>query len=215
MTSGRTERRVGRPVVRPSALLPLGLPLGLPLVLIASLAARPAGAQAQCGVRNPGNGQMRDCTARVTVTMQLSMLATLSLSTASTSLTDGAPPSVVFAAARDTGYVVTGPRMQVLANRPVQVTVVNEPVFQGPVAKPASDVALGVTTVGASCAAAPMLPLATAPIVAQTAAPRVLLTTGATTAGVQRQVCFRVWWRVASDAPGRYTLPLEVSLTAP
>jgi hypothetical protein len=61
----------------------------------------------------------------------------------------------------------------------------------------------------------PTTPLATTPLAAQQASPRLLFQSSAPVSSATRQLCFRVWWRFAADAPGSYTLPLTVSTTAP
>ena len=173
-------------------------------------------AQPSCGVQNPGNNQVRSCTVTLSTTLQLLAQATLSLSSATTDIAGGAPATdAVFVAAGDTGLVVVGPQFRVQSNRGVSVTLVNQPQFTGPWAKPASDVHLGVSNTLSSCAGVGMTPLSTSPLGIQQGAPRILLTSATAVSSVTRQLCLRVWWRFATDIPGSYSLPLTLSVTAP
>jgi len=180
------------------------------------LAPSGAGAQTRCVVPNPPSGQARTCTVRLTGTLVLPGLVEVRLSSSATNIA-GAPVATdaTFQAAADTGLVVVGPTLQVRSTGAVSVTLVNAPTFSGPVPKPASDVHLGVSSSVGGCGGVPTTPLATTPLAAQQASPRLLFQSSAPVSSATRQLCFRVWWRFASDAPGSYTLPLTVSTTAP
>ncbi len=185
----------------------------LPLVL---LAAATGGAQVACSTTHPGNRQTRSCTVVLSASLQLPAQATLTLERSSTDLTGGSPlTGTRFQAAADTGLLIVGPAMSVVANRGISVTLVNAPQFQGPGTKPASDVQLGVGSVRNVCGGVPLSPLSTSPEAVQRNAPRVLLRSSTPLNATLRQLCLRVWWRYASDPPGSYSLPLTISITAP
>jgi hypothetical protein len=185
----------------------------LPLLL--ALGAR-AEAQSACTVPNPPGGQSRTCSVTLRGTLSLPGIVDVRLSTSATNIA-GAPVATdaTFRAAGDTGLVVVGPLLAVRSTGAVSVTLVNAPTFTGPAPKPASDVHLGVSATTGVCGGIAMSPLATTPIAVQQGAPRPLFQSTAAVTGVTRQLCFRVWWRFATDAPGSYTLPLTVSTTAP
>lgn len=209
--SGRTPLRArvrarGR-VVRWCALV---------LVTLLSGVVTRAAAQTTCSVANPPSGQSRVCSVTLRGTLSLPGIVDVRLSTSTTNIA-GAPVATdaTFRAAGDTGIVVTGPLLEVRSSGAVSVTLVNAPTFTGPVPKPASDVHLGVSTVTGVCGGVAMSALATTPVAVQQASPRLLFRSSVAVTSATRQLCFRVWWRFASDAPGNYTLPLTVSTTAP
>ncbi len=185
-------------------------------VLVASTALS-LGAQTSCSVPQVGRRQTRTCSVTLSTTLQIGANALLTLSHGTTNVFNTAAMSAdaAFRAAADTGLRVMGPTFRVSATRAVSVTVANAPTFNGPVAKSAADVSLGVSPVPNVCSGASMLPLSSAPMAVQQAAPRVLMQSNAPSNNVVRQVCFRVFWRYASDPPGTYGLPLTFSLTAP
>ncbi len=185
-------------------------------VLSGCLIAAPISAQTACSVPNPGNRQTRSCTVTLSATLRLPVQTQVSLSTSSTNIAGGAPATdQIFSVASDTGLVVIGPLLQVLSNRGVSVTLVNAPQFTAPGFKPASDVRLGVTSSPSVCAGVPTSPLSVSPVAVQQSAPRVLFQSAAAVSNAQRRLCFRVFWRYATDGPGAYSLPLTISVTAP
>jgi hypothetical protein len=175
-----------------------------------------AEAQTTCSVANPPSGQSRVCSVTLRGTLSLPGLVDVRMSTSATNIA-GAPiaTDATFRAAADTGIVVTGPVLEVRSTGAVSVTLVNAPTFTGPVPKPASDVHLGLSTTTGACGGVAMSALATTPLAVQQASPRLLFRSTVAVTAATRQLCFRVWWRFASDAPGNYTLPLTVSTTAP
>jgi hypothetical protein len=188
-------------------------------VLLLVAAAAPWGevsGQVACAVRTPPVGQTRSCTVTRTGTLVLPALAEVSLDRRSTNIAGGGTATdAIFRAAGDTGIVVVGPIVRATANRGVSVTLVNAPSFTGPVSKPASDVALGVSPAIGVCAGVPTSPLSTSPLPVQQAAPRVLLQSTVSLRNADRQLCFRVRWYYATNPPGVYSLPLTVNVTAP
>lgn len=209
--SGNTRRHVGprahRRIARWCVLVLTALVVGV--------SAR-ASAQTTCSVANPPSGQSRVCSVTLRGTLSLPGIVDVRLSTSATNIA-GAPVATdaTFRAAGDTGIVVTGPVLEVRSTGAVSVTLVNAPAFTGPVPKPASDVHLGVSTVTGVCGGVAMSALAITPLAVQQASPRLLFRSTVAVTSATRQLCFRVWWRFASDAPGNYTLPLTVSTTAP
>jgi len=176
----------------------------------------PLSAQTACSVTNPGNQQTRSCTVTLSATLRLPVQTQVSLSTSSTDIAGGAPATdLIFRIASDTGLVVIGPLVQVLSNRGVSVTLVNAPQFTAPGLKPASDVRLGISSNPSVCTGVATTPLSVSPIAVQQAAPRVIYVSTAAANNAQRRLCFRVFWRYATDGPGAYSLPLTISVTAP
>jgi hypothetical protein len=185
-------------------------------VLLALATGAPLAAQASCSVPNPGNRQTRTCTVTLTGTLRLAAQVEVRLGSATTDIAGGAPAThAVFAAASDTGLVVLGPSLSVSASGPVSITLVNAPQFTGPVAKPASDVRLGVGGTLGQCAGVPVSPLSVSALAVQQASPRLLLQTTGPVTSLARQLCLRVRWSYANDGPGSYQLPLTISVTAP
>jgi len=183
---------------------------------LAALCVSPLFAQTACSVTNPGNQQTRSCTVTLSATLRLPVQTQVSLSASSTDIAGGAPATdQIFGVAGDTGLVVIGPLVQVLSNRGVSVTLVNAPQFTAPGLKPASDVQLGIASNPSVCTGVATSPLSVSPIAVQQAAPRALFVSTAPVNNAQRRLCFRVFWRYATDAPGAYSLPLTISVTAP
>lgn len=210
----RTVARGGVPAARRTPRRGLGRAAMVALLLsgISSVAQ----AQSSCSVRNPGRNQLLRCSITLGTTLQLPAQALLSLSGSGTNIAGAASAThATFQAAADTGIVVVGPQFGVQSNQGVSVTLVNAPAFTGPVAKPASDVALGVSPTANSCGGVSMTPLSTSPLGVQQGSPRILLASNSPLNNVRRQLCFRVWWRYATDPAGSYSLPLTLSITAP
>jgi len=183
---------------------------------LAVLFVPPLAAQTACSVANPGNQQTRSCTVTLSATLRLPVQTQVSLSSSSTNIAGGTlATDQIFRIAGDTGLVVIGPLVQVLSNRGVSVTLVNAPQFTAPGLKPASDVRLGISNNPAVCTGVATTPLSVSPIAVQHAAPRVLFVSTAAVNNAQRRLCFRVFWRYATDGPGAYSLPLTISVTAP
>ncbi len=192
--------------------------LALAAVFVAASlgSSAPLAAQVACSTRHPGNRQTQSCTVVLSASLQIPAQATLTLDRSSTDLTGGQPLNDTrFRAAADTGLTMPGPMLTVYANRGVSVSLVNAPRFLGPAVKPASDVHLGVSEVPGACGGVALTPLSTSPEATQQAAPRLLVQSPTAVSDLVRQLCLRVWWRYASDAPGSYALPLTISVTAP
>ncbi len=186
------------------------------IAILAALFVPPLSAQTACSVGNVGGGQTRSCTVTLSATLRIVQVAQLSLSTGSTDIAGGAPATAqIFTIAGDTGLVVVGPLLQVLSNSGVSVTLVNAPQFTAPGLKLASDVHLGISANPSVCTGVATTPLSVSPVAAQQAAPRLLFLSTAPVNNAQRRLCFRVFWRFATDGPGAYSLPLTISVTAP
>jgi hypothetical protein len=110
----------------------------------------------------------------------------------------------------DNGQTIAGPRFEARANRAYNVTLASASGTWGGTGNPAKlagDVGYAVVTSAAGCGTA--------------GAYTALSTTAANifsgTAGlsVRQQLCFDITWNYASDAPGTYDLPLNLTVTAP
>lgn len=110
----------------------------------------------------------------------------------------------------DLGQTIAGPRFEARANRSYNVTLAAASANwtgTGNAAKAAGDVGFAVVTSAAGCGTA--------------GAYAALSTTAANiyagTAGLspRQQLCFDIAWNYATDVPGTYSLPLNLSVTAP
>lgn len=111
----------------------------------------------------------------------------------------------------DNGQRIAGPLFEARANRSYSVTLVAaSPTFggDGNPAKQAGDVRFAVVTELAGCSAAGAY--AAVPTAAAAG-----IYTGSAGLSPRQQLCFDIVWNYASDAPGTYNLPLNLSVTAP
>ena len=144
-----------------------------------------------------------NCGHQLTATVPT--LVNLTLENASTNL--GAITANEF----DNGQQIAGPRFEARANRTYSVTLVAaSPTFTGTgnTSKAAGDVRFAVVAASAGCGAAG----------AYTAIPTAAAVgIFAGTAGLspRQQLCFDIVWNYASDVPGTYELPLNLSVSAP
>jgi len=117
----------------------------------------------------------------------------------------------ITAAAFESGQRIAGPLFEARANRSYSVTLVAaNPTFGGTgnPAKPAGDVRFAVVTEAAGCTAAGAY--AAVPTAAAAG-----IFAGNAGLSARQQLCFDIAWNYASDAPGTYNLPLNLSVTAP
>jgi hypothetical protein len=177
------------------------------LLLVVLLLAAPAGAQVTCTA--PMNGVCATPTT-TTASMAVPTLGRLVISASSTAIQSGVSVSVGDYEASETGdgNVFTGPVVSVSANKAYSITFTNPTSFPtSPNAKTAADVRWSVNGAVGVCSASYTA--------LSTSGATQLLASGAATALVQRQLCFRVKWLWASDPPGTYQMPLTFTLTAP
>ncbi len=111
----------------------------------------------------------------------------------------------------DNGQRIAGPLFEARANRPYSVTLVAaNPTFGGTgnPSKAAGNVRYAVVTEAAGCSAAGAY--AAVPTAAAAG-----IFSGNAGLSARQQLCFDIVWNYASDAPGTYNLPLNLSVTAP
>lgn len=133
------------------------------------------------------------------------VLVNLRLQNGSTNL------GAITAADFDNGQRIAGPLFEARANRSYSVTLVaGAATFSGTgnSAKAAGDVRYAVVTEAAGCSAAG----AYAPVPTAAAAG---IFAGNAGLSARQQLCFDIVWNYASDVPGTYELPLNLSVTAP
>jgi hypothetical protein len=161
-----------------------------------------AGAQALTGPTCSAGGPACGHTLNATVPT----LVTLTLENNATALGN------ITAAHFDNGQQVAGPLFDVKANRGYSITLASvNAAFTATgganAAKSAGDARWARTTAAAGCAS----PGAYTPITTTA----VGVYTGTAGNAPRQQLCFDIVWNYASDTPGGYTLPLNVSVSAP
>lgn len=177
------------------------IPLLAAAVLAAGVAFAPA-AHAQ-PLAGPTCTVGTNCDHQLQATVPV--LVNLRLQSGSTNL------GAITAADFDNGQRIAGPLFEARANRSYSVTLVAAtPTFAGSgnPAKAAGDVRFAVVTEAAGCSTAS----AYAPVPTAAAAG---IFAGGAGLSARQQLCFDVVWNYASDAPGSYELPLNLSVTAP
>ncbi len=133
-------------------------------------------------------------------------LVTLTLENATTALGN------ITAAQFDNGQQVAGPLFDVKANRGYSITLASvNATFTANgganAAKSAGDVRWARVTGAAGCGSAGAY--------AAVSTTAVGVYTGTAGTAPRQQLCFDIVWNYASDTPGNYSLPLNVSVSAP
>ncbi len=139
-----------------------------------------------------------------TLNASVPTLVNLTLENAATNL------GAITAANFDDGQLIDGPRFEARANRTYAVTLASASALftgSGNAAKAAGDVRYAVVTSAAGCG--------TAGTFAAVTTSAVSIFSGLAGLSPRQQLCFNIVWRYASDAPGTYALPLNLSVTAP
>jgi hypothetical protein len=155
-------------------------------------AVAPRQASAQCTSPNSSN----TCTLQLTGTVRLNSVATLSITTGTTTLT--APKASDFGTAA--GVTSTGPTVTVKSNGSYALTASAPTQWSGPsgTTKPSSDLTIKVNS-GAFVA------------LGQLANP----SSGTPAAGTPYAVQYNTKYNWTTDKPGTYTLLVKYTLTAP
>jgi len=139
-----------------------------------------------------------------TLNASVPTLVNLTLENAATNL------GAITAANFDNGQLIAGPRFEAKANRSYAVTLASASATfsgSGNAAKAAGDVRYAVVTSAAGCG--------TAGAYAAVTTSAVGIYSGSAGLSPRQQLCFNIAWNYASDTPGTYALPLNLSVTAP
>ncbi len=139
-----------------------------------------------------------------TLNASVPTLVNLTLENAATNL------GSITATSFDNGQRIDGPRFEARANRSYAVTLASASALfsgSGNPAKVAGDVRYAVVTSAAGCGTAGAFAAMTTSAVG--------IYSGAAGLSPRQQLCFNIAWNYASDTPGTYTLPLNLSVTAP
>jgi hypothetical protein len=171
--------------------------LTLGLVLSAEAGAQPLGGPS-CSAGGGACGHTLNATVPTLVTLTLESNATALGS--------------ITAAQFDNGQQIAGPLFDVKANRGYSITLASaNATFTAGVganaAKSAGDVRWARVASAAGCS--------TAGAYAAVSTTAVGVYTGTAGTAPRQQLCFDILWNYASDTPGTYTLPLNVSVSAP